>query len=228
RLGEGAGGGVFQTPSQGRGPGHAGLSDRDLAVIEAEMTRLERTLQSFLDFERPPRMERRRFEVRGVVERAACLLAEGAACQGVVVGCDRPEEPVVMEADLGQFRQVLFNLLLNALDAVPGGGTVRVELEAEGGVGPSGSLAVRVSDTGCGLPASLGSRIFEPFVSSKETGAGLGLSICKQIVEAHGGSSDGADRPGGGAVFTVRFPLAGPNRSNSFPDLAQPTAGPRR
>ena len=104
-----------------------------------------------------------------------------------------------------QFRQLLFNLLLNALDAVPGGGTVRV---AVGPDGPGGWLTVRVSDTGRGLPADLGPRIFEPFVSNKETGTGLGLSICRQIVEAHGGTIDAADRPGGGAVFTARFPLA--------------------
>src|SRR5439155_21994105 len=102
-----------------RGPGPAGLNERDLAVLEEEITRLERTLQSFLDFARPPRLERRRFEVRSVVEQVACLLAGRAECQGVVLAWDRREEPVGIEADLGHFRQVLFNLLLNALDAVP-------------------------------------------------------------------------------------------------------------
>jgi signal transduction histidine kinase len=65
---------------------------------------------------------------------------------------------------------------------------------------------LRVSDTGGGLPASLGQRIFEPFVSTKETGLGLGLSICKRIVEAHEGEIRATDRPEGGAVFTVRLP----------------------
>src|SRR5262245_25946283 len=91
-----------------RGPGPAGLSDRDLAVLEEEITRLERTLQGFLDFARPPRPERRPFEVRGVVEQAACLLSGRAESQGVRLSCDQPEAPIVLEADLGQFRQVLF------------------------------------------------------------------------------------------------------------------------
>jgi len=66
-----------------------------------------------------------------------------------------------------------------------------------------------VADAGPGLPADLGDRIFEPFVSSKEAGMGLGLSICRRIVESHGGTLRAADRPGGGAVFAVRLPFPG-------------------
>jgi signal transduction histidine kinase len=70
-------------------------------------------------------------------------------------------------------------------------------------------LTLRVSDSGTGLPAGLGQRIFEPFVSTKETGLGLGLSICKRIVEAHDGEIRASNRPGGGAIFTLRLPLKG-------------------
>ena len=105
-----------------------------------------------------------------------------------------------MDAD--QFRQVLLNLLLNALEAVRRGGAVGVAVEqtADGGA----SLAV--TDDGCGLPADLGDRIFAPFITTKETGLGLGLSICKRIAEAHGGAITAADRAEGGAVFTLRLP----------------------
>ena len=65
---------------------------------------------------------------------------------------------------------------------------------------------LRVTDNGCGLPADLGDRIFTPFVTMKELGLGLGLSICKRIVEAHGGSIAAANRAEGGAVFTIRLP----------------------
>lgn len=190
-----------------RGPGQPPLDDRDLAVLEEEATRLERTLQSFLDFARPPRLERQTFEVQRMVEQAVCLLSGRAESRGIELTWDQPRVPVVIEADETQFRQVLFNLLLNALDAVPSGGCARIEIEADEGKSPDSWLTVRVVDSGCGLPADLGSRIFEPFVSRKETGTGLGLSICKQIVEAHGGSIEAADRPEGGAVFTARFPM---------------------
>jgi signal transduction histidine kinase len=74
-------------------------------------------------------------------------------------------------------------------------------------IAPSGPrLTIQVADTGPGLPADLGPKIFEPFVSTKPTGIGLGLSICKRILEAHGGEIVAANRPEGGAVFTVVLP----------------------
>jgi signal transduction histidine kinase len=117
---------------------------------------------------------------------------------------------------MGQLRQVLLNLLLNALDALPAGGAVSVEIETTGaaGNGSPGWVTVRVSDTGRGLPSELGSKIFEPFVSTKPTGIGLGLSICKRIVESHGGQIESLSRPEGGAEFTIRLPaIATPETS---------------
>ena len=68
---------------------------------------------------------------------------------------------------------------------------------------------LRVADNGCGLPHELGPRIFDPFITSKEAGLGLGLSICKRIAEAHGGTITAMNRPDGGAEFVVRFPATG-------------------
>ena len=102
------------------------------------------------------------------------------------------------------------------LDAVPEGGAISVEIEttATGGNGPPRWVTVRVCDTGRGLPSELGSKIFEPFVSTKPTGIGLGLSICKRIVESHGGQIEAVSRPGGGAEFTIRLPgIATPETS---------------
>ena len=134
------------------------------------------------------------------------LLEARAERQGVRMERRFPDEAMLIHADVGQFRQVLLNLLLNALDAVPHGGTILLGLRHENGKW----LTLSVADTGGGLPAGLGAQIFEPFVSTKETGLGLGLSICKRIVEAHGGTIDAANRPEGGAAFTVRLPLAPP------------------
>jgi signal transduction histidine kinase len=141
------------------------------------------------------------------------LLAARAAQQGVRLECRLSEQQVLIQADVGQVRQVVLNLLLNALDATAHGGTVLVEMAVSGrpcekdGEGDRW-LTLRVSDTGGGLPAELGQRIFEPFVSTKETGLGLGLPICKRIVEAHEGEIHAANRPGGGAVFTIQLPLS--------------------
>jgi two-component system, NtrC family, sensor histidine kinase HydH len=185
------------------------LADRDLLVLEEEITRLERSAETFLDFARPPEIERRTFDLRLLIGQMLDLVAPRAGRQGVQVSCNFPESRAIpIRADLGQVRQVLLNLLLNALDAVPQGGTISVEIETSAGVavGSPGWVTVRVCDTGCGLPSELGHKIFEPFVSTKPTGIGLGLSICKRIVESHGGQIEALNRPGGGAEFTVRLP----------------------
>lgn len=189
-----------------RRPGQADLRGRNLAVLVEEIDRLERTIQAFLDFARPPRTETRRFPADTVVRETLDLTAARAEQQGTRVAPDFPDGPVVVEADPVQFRQLVLNLVLNALDAVGSRGGVVVRLSAD----PAGWVVLEVEDTGPGLPTALGDRIFEPFVSTKETGTGLGLSICKRAVEAHGGTIAAADRAGGGAVFTVRFPPDSP------------------
>jgi signal transduction histidine kinase len=209
------------------------LDGRDLAVLEEEITRLERLIQTVLDFARPPQLEKRTFDARKLVEQTMNLVSGRAEEQGVRVECDQLGEPVMIQADIGQMRQVLLNLLLNALDAVPSGGTIWLQTldsqssHPEQAVRSRRWLTLRVADTGPGLPAGLAQRIFEPFVSTKETGIGLGLSICTRIVEAHGGEIDAANRPEGGAVFTVRLPLSpnpaqGPPAANGKSEVEKP------
>lgn len=188
-----------------------GLDERDLAVLEQEITRLERSIQLFLDFARPPRLEKRTFDIGEILSSLVSLLTPRAEQQGVRLELRKPEQPILLQADVGQVRQVVLNLMLNALDATSHGGTVRLELAvSEPPSEKDGKadrwLTLRVSDTGRGLPAGLGQRIFEPFVSTKETGLGLGLSISKRIVETHEGEIHAADQPEGGAVFTIRLP----------------------
>jgi signal transduction histidine kinase len=180
------------------------LSRRDLGVLEEEITRLERLIQTFLDFARPPHLEKQTFAIQSMLEQLVDLVSARAEQQDIRLQTELPSEPVVVRADRGQIRQVVLNLLLNAFEAVAQGGEVRVRL---GALSSERWLTLRVEDTGPGLPPRLGQEIFEPFVSTKETGLGLGLSICKRIVEAHGGEIDGGDRPEGGAWFTVRLPL---------------------
>lgn len=180
------------------------FSTRDLGVLEEEITRLEQLLQSFLDFARPPTPAKRMTDIRPLVEEAITFLAGRAAALSTSVECLVPSAPVYVAVDAGQFRQVLVNLVLNALEAMPGGGAVRVRASCD----PEGCLAVEVADRGCGLPPGLGDGIFDPFTTTKETGLGLGLSICKRIALAHGGTLTGRNRPGGGAVFTLRLARA--------------------
>lgn len=178
---------------------------KDLAVIEREIARLEHTVAGFLDFARPPRPDKQPVDLRVLLEQAVAGLRPRAGRQGVAIGIEVPAEPAVLLVDPNQFNQVVYNLIGNALDAQPAGGRVRIVAEAVRADTPE--LRLCVEDEGIGLPAEVGERIFDPFVSTKETGLGLGLSICRRIVEAHGGTIRAESRTAGGSVFTVYLPL---------------------
>jgi signal transduction histidine kinase len=179
---------------------HHGLPLEDLQLIEHEIRRMEQCIQMFLDFARPPRSERRDTDLVEVVRRTFALVEGRARRQKVTLTADLPLQAVRLLIDPEQIHQVVLNLLLNALDALPRGGAIRVEMW----VGKE--VEVRIRDTGPGIAPRIRERLFEPFVSSKETGMGLGLSICKQLIEAHGGAIRGDNSAEGGAVFTFTLP----------------------
>jgi two-component system sensor histidine kinase HydH len=187
-------------------PDGPSLRPRDFQVLEEEIVRLEKIVSGFLDFARPPRPDPRPVDIVELASKVAAGLRPRADLQGVAIVIDRPSEPVIASADPNQLRQVLLNLLINALDAQPWGGEVLVVAKIDRANTHDPQLLMTVTDKGPGLPQGVGERIFEPFVSTKESGLGLGLSICRRIVEAHGGTLAAATQPSGGAVFTLRFP----------------------
>lgn len=196
---------LVQTGLEGDPP--AGLPAEDLAVVEREVRRMEGYIRTFLDFARPPRSERRRTDLTAVVRRALTLTEGRARRQNVALDVLLPAEPVPLDIDPEQVQQVLVNLLLNAFDALPCGGEVTVAVApAEDG----GPVEVSVRDNGPGIAEGVRPRLFQPFVTGKEDGVGLGLSICKRLVEAHGGAIRAEDAPGGGTVVRFTLPAAEP------------------
>jgi two-component system, NtrC family, sensor histidine kinase HydH len=188
-------------------PDGPSLRPRDFQVLEEEIIRLEAIVSGFLDFARPPRPDPRPVDVVELASQVADGLRPRADLQGVSIRVVQPIEPVIASADPNQLRQVLLNLLFNSFDAQPRGGEVRIAARIDRAVSKDPQLVMTVSDDGPGLPASVGEKIFEPFVSTKESGLGLGLSICRRIVEAHSGTLTAATRSMGGATFTLRFPI---------------------
>ncbi len=183
-----------------------GSAAEDLQVIELEIRRMERCLQTFLDYARPPKPDFKPVDLEQPVARTLALIGGRARKQGVNVEFTPPQEPVLVTADTEQLQQLLVNLTLNALDVMPRGGTLRLEVRQ-----PAPDRAeVSVRDTGPGIAAKLLPGLFQPFVSTKETGLGLGLVTSRRIAEAHGGSLTAANPPGGGACFTLRLPSLQP------------------
>jgi signal transduction histidine kinase len=203
---------LVQTGLEGAAP--AGLLPGDLAIIEHEIRRMEQCIQGFIDFARPPRAERRLADLVPVVRRAMTLVEGRGRRQKVSLHASIGAEPIELNIDPEQIQQVVVNFLLNALDALPRGGDIQVsvarvaecESHKNGHGVPRPGVEVRVEDTGAGIAPKIRERLFEPFISSKETGLGLGLSICKRLIEAHGGAIRGESSPHGGALFAFTLP----------------------
>lgn len=184
--------------SQNRKP----LTVQDLNIIHGELDRLEQTVQNFLDFARPPSPRRSVCDLRDVVVQAAELVRARARKHLVELTTDCGDVPLPADVDRNQLATVLVNLFLNALDAMPAGGRLEVELTS----GAEGEVQLRVADTGEGIAPEMAGRLFTPFASTKPTGTGLGLSICRRIVEEHGGRISAENRPERGACFIITLP----------------------
>lgn len=181
----------------------AQLRGRQLSVLSEEITRLETSIQMFLDFARPPTLEVAPVGLVAATEQTLALVEGRGRRLGVELVFDRPPQECWMMGDATQLRQVELNLLLNALDELPQGGTIELALIAET---TSRSWRLTVRDTGRGFEPEALERVFEPFATDKETGTGLGLTICRRIVRAHGGEIHAGNAPAGGALFTIRLP----------------------
>ena len=179
-----------------------GLPVDDLSVIEHEIRRMEKTLQTFLDFARPPAPDRRLQDLSPIVERVLSLVGGRAGKQNVTLRFERPARPIVAHVDQDQIQQLVLNLVLNALDAMPIGGAIDVELQPP----RDGNITLQVRDTGPGIAPQILPKVFESFVSNKETGVGLGLPLSRRIAEEHGGSLTAYNLPVAGACFILRLP----------------------
>ncbi|MBN2295297.1 MAG: hypothetical protein JXM70_22895 [Pirellulales bacterium] len=209
----------------------ATLDHEDLGVLREEIDRLDRIIQNYLDYARPPKLERSEFAIRRILEQTVELVESRAAQLDLRIDCQLPERIVEIDADVGQIRQVLLNLLLNAIDASPEGDTIKLTMRFEPDSPPEGKstegdvqpqwVIIEVADRGPGLPGDLGDRIFEPFVSSKESGTGLGLSTCKRIIEDHNGQITAQNRANGGAVFTIRLPVRAEDENDTASEKAE-------
>lgn len=187
--------------SQRESPDVSEQLSEDLMVIEDEVRRMERSIQTFLDFARPREPERCAVDPADVVRRVFSLIEPRAKNQGVSLTLVGPDHPLTVHADWEQLFQVLLNLCGNALDVMPSGGSIIIRFEQTDGM-----VRLDVEDSGPGIDAELLTKLFQPFVTNKVAGVGLGLVICRRIAAAHGGTLRGRNAANG-ACFTLELPV---------------------
>ena len=174
-----------------------------VAVAEQEVGRLDGIIRRFLTAIRPAKPTLVRGSVREVLEATLRLLGPDLEQRHIAVQTAIPEGVPDIFLDGQQLEQVFFNLLKNAMDAVADGGRIGVTVTTD-----DATVDVSILDNGAGIPAELLGRIFDPYVTTKAKGNGLGLMIVRRIVQAHGGTITCASHAGQGTCFTLRFPRA--------------------
>ncbi len=170
-------------------------------VIKQEIDRLDRVIKALLDFGRPAPPTMRPVAVAQVLEDVALFSRTFASRAHVTIVEEYSDTAPDVVADPEQLKQVFVNLISNAVQAMPLGGTLTITTGAE-----EGFVFVRFKDTGPGISAEVREKIFDPFVSTRDDGTGLGLTIVHRIVDEHDGHIEVASEPGAGTTFTVWLP----------------------
>jgi signal transduction histidine kinase len=172
-----------------------------------EVDRLDRILARLLAFGRPGLEEGRVQDLRPLIERAVKMVREQSQSKNVLIAVESDREPLDADVDGLQVEQVLLNLLLNAVEASPGGSSVWVKARTQEGV-----VRIAVADQGPGIPDTIRDHVFDPYFTTKETGNGLGLSVSREVVSRHNGELT-FESNGHGTTFVLRLPT---RRDESF------------
>ena len=175
-------------------------------IVREELSRLTRLLDDFLRLARPRAIEQRTVDLRALVTEVAELHAPAAQQAGVSIALDLEDGPLEARGDAALLRQVLINLVINAIEAMRERGQGRLRLGCHRK--SQTRVELSVEDDGPGIPEEIGDRMFAPFVTSKEAGTGLGLTVVKRVVDRHGGAIHVTSAAGQGTRIWVTLPGA--------------------
>lgn len=184
---------------------------RRAEIISEQVRRVTNLIETLLNIARPHKLIRTPIHVEAVLDHALDFFREKLRSRGIEVERCYAEVPEV-EGDKDRLEQMFLNLIVNAADAMEGGGTLTIDISLEGEPGEAGEVCVELSDTGHGIEADSLDRIFEPFHTTKAPGAGtgLGLAVCRSIILDHQGTISVESEVGKGTQFLLRFPACAP------------------
>jgi signal transduction histidine kinase len=175
-----------------------------LGIIQEESRRLNRLVTQFLDFARPRAPELRLADVGELLHSVINLVSQTLPRLDISIETQIASDLEPFMCDPEQLKQVILNLLLNSVQAMPNGGRIVVSAAKE-----QATLKIRVRDQGTGIPKEMVDSIYDPFFTTKETGTGLGLPIAYQVIEQHGGELILEENSEQGACFAITIPAEG-------------------
>ena len=190
---------LLKTKLDGASP----FATRHLDVIEAEIHRLDRVVQTLVDFSRPVELQLREQDLRGVLDDVLALSGEELSARNITLVRQMPSKPVVANIDADLLKQAALNVIQNGAQAMPNGGRLDVILEID-----RRFAILRILDEGVGIPDDLREKIFDLYFTTKSEGSGIGLAMTYRILQLHHGSIEVKSRECLGTEFRLHIPLA--------------------
>jgi signal transduction histidine kinase len=195
---------------------------RHLEVIDAEIHRLDRVVQTLVDFSRPVELRLHEQDLRTVIRDVLALADAELSTRNVKLEGRLPEHPLIVNVDTDLLKQAAINVILNGAQAMPEGGALLVSVEEDRKM-----AVVRIADEGTGIPPEIREKIFDLYFTTKSGGSGIGLAMTYRILQLHHGSVDVQSKVGRGTEFSLRIPLAATEwgRRHLQPAIVEETKG---
>lgn len=180
---------------------------RYIEIVHNELLRVNKLVSNFVVMARPGVPDKKRCVLQEILQETVQFMESQAILKNVAIQAEFHDDPVVLLIDPMQIKQVLINLIQNAIEAMTSGGNIHVLLEEDA---DKNEVKIKICDTGVGMTEEELKQILNPFFTTKENGLGLGLSVCYRIVESHKGRIEVTSRKGAGTTFTIVLPVQHP------------------
>jgi signal transduction histidine kinase len=172
-------------------------------VIKDEIKRLNGIIEEFLTFSKSRRLDFSKFSITEILQKIVNLVREEASTRGIIIETTWRDDPALISMDVNKLQQAFINLIKNAMESITTDGKIYIAVEKDG----KNYIAVKITDTGCGMTSEEIEKIFSPEYTTKEKGVGLGIPLAFEIIRGHGGDINVMSRKNRGTTFEVILPV---------------------